>query len=211
MQSAYLCVIFHFKHEMAAKIATIFADVKGLQQRHHPQNIPHLVKKIKGFPLKVKSFRNTAYCREGFHLPPPLAPRWGYEFACTSERKTKLLHAIFEKSFWARVFLALTSVKKGMFHVVSRWIYECDLSKRTPCLLFIPFVHDAGVFAYRKERAIYLFNFSAWLTSQTFSSNLFYNLPCKLNCLKGILIWVYVRWNLWKTQLIRVAHSSRTS
>ena len=43
---------------MAAKIATIVGDVTGLQQRHHPQNISHLVK-IKGFPLKVKSFQNT--------------------------------------------------------------------------------------------------------------------------------------------------------
>ena len=44
---------------MAAKMATIVGDVIGLQQRYYPQNIPHLVKKIKGFPLKVKSFRNT--------------------------------------------------------------------------------------------------------------------------------------------------------
>ena len=29
-------------------------------QRHHPLNIPHLVKKIKGFPPKVKAFQNTA-------------------------------------------------------------------------------------------------------------------------------------------------------
>ena len=45
---------------MAAKMATIFGDVTGLQQRRHPKNIPDLVKKIKGFPLKVKSFQNTA-------------------------------------------------------------------------------------------------------------------------------------------------------
>ena len=36
MQRVYLCVIFHYKHEMAAKMATIFADVTGLQQRHQP-------------------------------------------------------------------------------------------------------------------------------------------------------------------------------
>jgi len=35
-------------------MATIVGDVLGLQQRHHPKNIPHLVKKVKGFPLKVK-------------------------------------------------------------------------------------------------------------------------------------------------------------
>ena len=45
---------------MAAKMATIVGDVTGLQQRYHQQNIPHLVKKIKGFPIKVKSFQNTA-------------------------------------------------------------------------------------------------------------------------------------------------------
>ena len=44
---------------MTAKMATMFGDVTDLQQRHHPQNIPHLVKTIKGFPLKAKSFRDT--------------------------------------------------------------------------------------------------------------------------------------------------------
>ena len=60
---------------MAAKMATVVGDVTGLQQRHHPSNIPHLVKKIKDFPLKVKSFQNTATyqkLREGFHPPPSL-------------------------------------------------------------------------------------------------------------------------------------------
>ena len=41
-------------------MAIIVGDVTGPQQRHHPYNISHLVKKIKGYPLKVKSFRNTA-------------------------------------------------------------------------------------------------------------------------------------------------------
>ena len=48
-------------------MATIFNDVTGLQQRHHRWTIPHLVEKIKGFPLKEKSFRNTATCQK----------RWG--------------------------------------------------------------------------------------------------------------------------------------
>ena len=39
---------------------TIVGDVKGLQQPRHPLNIPHLVKKIKRFPVKVKAFQNTA-------------------------------------------------------------------------------------------------------------------------------------------------------
>ena len=55
-------------------MATIVGDVTGLQPRHHPQNIPHLVKKIKGFPLKVKSFQNTATypkLRGGVPSTPP--------------------------------------------------------------------------------------------------------------------------------------------
>ena len=75
VQSAYLFVILHVKHKKItiyrefnwflilgkSKIPTIASDVTaGLQQRHHPQNVPPLVEKIKGFPLKAKSFRNTA-------------------------------------------------------------------------------------------------------------------------------------------------------
>ena len=45
---------------MVAKMAPIVDDVTGLQQRHYPKNIPQPVKKIKGFPPKVKSFRKTA-------------------------------------------------------------------------------------------------------------------------------------------------------
>ena len=51
-------------------MATIVGDVTGQQQRHHPLNIPHLVKTIKGFPVKVKLFENTATIKnsgEGFH------------------------------------------------------------------------------------------------------------------------------------------------
>ena len=58
-------------------MVTLIGDVTGLQQRHHPKNIPHLVKKIKGFPLKAKSFQNTATYQElwggvpSTPLPPP--------------------------------------------------------------------------------------------------------------------------------------------
>ena len=56
-------------------MATIVGDVLGLQQRHHPKNIPHLIKKIKGFPLKVISFRNSATCQKlQGGLPPPPPP-----------------------------------------------------------------------------------------------------------------------------------------
>ena len=57
-------------------MAATIGDVTGLQKQRHPQNIPHLVKKIKGFPLKVKSFQITATYEksgEGFHpRHPPL-------------------------------------------------------------------------------------------------------------------------------------------
>ena len=56
-------------------MTTIVGDVTSLQQRHHPKNIRHLVKKIKGFPLKVKSFQNTTTYQKlrggGVPSPPP--------------------------------------------------------------------------------------------------------------------------------------------
>ena len=50
------------------------------------------LRKIKGFPLKAKVFRNTATCqktlgRGSINAHPPLVLRWGYKFACTSEVK----------------------------------------------------------------------------------------------------------------------------
>ena len=53
----------------------MFGDVTDLQQRHHPYNIPHLVEKIKGFPLKAKSFRSIATYQKpngGSSINPPL-------------------------------------------------------------------------------------------------------------------------------------------
>ena len=55
-----------------------------------PRNIPHLVSNIKGFPLKAKSFLNTATYQKLWGGVPStsglsLVPRWGYEFACKSE------------------------------------------------------------------------------------------------------------------------------
>ena len=103
MQNAYLCVIFHVKNKKLPflEVLTWFLILGKIQDggqdgdycwwRHHPYNIPHLVKKIKSFPLKVKSFQNTATYQKrwgggSIHTPPPpaLVPRWGYEFACTS-------------------------------------------------------------------------------------------------------------------------------
>ena len=63
----YLFSLFFFtwflildKPNLAAKMATLFWDVTEIQQCHHPQNKPHRVEKIKGFPLKAKFFWNTA-------------------------------------------------------------------------------------------------------------------------------------------------------
>ena len=43
--------------------------------------MPHLVEKIKGFPLKAKSFRNNATHQKLWGGVPsiPLVPQWGYE------------------------------------------------------------------------------------------------------------------------------------
>ena len=75
---------------MAAKKAIIVGAVTGLQQRHHPQNTPHLVEKIKGFPLKAKSFRNTATNQKlqgGVpSTPPPLSLCHGGGMNCVYVR-----------------------------------------------------------------------------------------------------------------------------
>ena len=68
---------------MAEEIVNIVGDVTGLQQRHHPLNKPHLVEKIEGFRLNAKSFRNIIDLFGGAPSTP-LAPRWGYGFACTA-------------------------------------------------------------------------------------------------------------------------------
>ena len=58
---------------MTAKMATMFGDVTGLQQRHHFKKKPNFVEKIKGFPLRAKSFRNTSTYQKvrGRVLSPP--------------------------------------------------------------------------------------------------------------------------------------------
>ena len=90
IQSAYLCVNFHIKHKELPFVAVLtwFLLPGKIQDGDHcwwshrppesqpPLNISHLVKKIKGFPPKVKSFQNTATyqkLRGGVPstLPPP--------------------------------------------------------------------------------------------------------------------------------------------
>ena len=41
-------------------MAAIVGDVTCLLWRHHSYDIPYIVVKIKGFPLKAKPFRNSA-------------------------------------------------------------------------------------------------------------------------------------------------------
>ena len=62
MQSVYSCVIFHVKHKKLSFLAvlTLFPILGKIQDAGQDgDHIPHLVKKIKGFPLKVKSFQHT--------------------------------------------------------------------------------------------------------------------------------------------------------
>ena len=49
-------------------MATTFGDITDLQQPHHPQNIPRLVEKIKGLPLKANL--KNARGRGGPSTPP---------------------------------------------------------------------------------------------------------------------------------------------
>ena len=77
IQSAYLCVILHVKRKKLPFLAVLtwFLILDKIQDgdhvwwRHRPPAVPppikytavpHLVQQIKGFPLKAKSFRNTA-------------------------------------------------------------------------------------------------------------------------------------------------------
>ena len=90
-----------------SKIATIAGEVTaGLQQRHHPQNIPPLVEKIKGFPLKAKSFRNTATCQKLWGrvpstTPPPATPlhHGGGMDLCVRLRVTLAVNVILNSIF----------------------------------------------------------------------------------------------------------------
>ena len=76
MQSVHLCVVFHLKHKKTPFLAVLtWFQILGFNPRWRSLlvtsqapsppatshvNIPYLVEKIKGFPLNVKSFRNTA-------------------------------------------------------------------------------------------------------------------------------------------------------
>ena len=70
-------------------LTAILDDVTGPQQRRNPLYVRPLVEHIKGFLLHAKSLRNieTQQKRRGGvpSTPPPLVPRWGCDFACSSE------------------------------------------------------------------------------------------------------------------------------
>ena len=86
---------------MAAKMATMFGDVTDLQQRPPIKYTSSCWEKIKGFPLKEKSFRNTAMYQKfkgggGCSInPPPLyhgggmtlrvCPRVNASFHCSEK------------------------------------------------------------------------------------------------------------------------------
>ena len=55
---------------MAAKMTTIVVGVTGLQQRHHPKSIPHLVKTTKG--KIVSKYFNISKTLGGLPSTPPL-------------------------------------------------------------------------------------------------------------------------------------------
>ena len=92
VQSNPLCVILHVKRKkvLILPVFTWFLIIDKIQDGHQdgdhvwwrhrppaappPMNIAHLVEKVKGFPLKAKSFRNIATYQKpkggGIHRPP---------------------------------------------------------------------------------------------------------------------------------------------
>ena len=131
MQSAYLCVIFHVKHKKLLFLAVLtwFLILGKIQDgdhcwwRHRPPAAPppikytSFVKKIKGFPLKVRSFQNTAThqkLRGGIPSPPPVPcggmnllvrPR-GNSCQTKNYASLKLLEVIRVKVFAIYLFVA---------------------------------------------------------------------------------------------------------
>ena len=131
-------------------MATIVGEVTGLQQCNHPWNIPHLVKKIRGFPLKVKLFQNTATYPnswEGLHPPPPpptplylgggmnlrLHPRVNY---CGNERRKMPFYNLQEdgtsrpRSFVSIIVLTICFSSLHFFFTFCylSWATHCDFT-----------------------------------------------------------------------------------
>ena len=124
---------------MPTKMATIVGDVTGFPRRHHPQNIPHLVKKIKGFPLKVKSFQNTATYRKlrgevpSKPPPPPPPPRttvgvWICLFVRGLTRSLVQLLSIIRKRYRRRSFNIFTWLSFTFSKIHFRKATICDVN-----------------------------------------------------------------------------------
>ena len=106
LQSVSLCVIFHVKHKklpflavltwhfqflvkskMAAKMTTIAGDA-GLNCSTTHKIYLILLRRSKAFHQRQNRFKILQHIKnsgEGLHPSTPPVPRWGYEFACSSE------------------------------------------------------------------------------------------------------------------------------
>ena len=117
---------------MAAKMATIVVTSEASSSATTPLNIPHLVKKIKSFPLKVKSFQNTATYQKfrggaPSNPPPPLCTTVGV-WICVYVRglmlKSFLLTWVVSRNDgldecveWSRIpYLVMLSYVKRSYH-----------------------------------------------------------------------------------------------
>ena len=82
LQSVYLCVIFHVKHKelLFLPVLTWF-QILGKIQDGGQDGDPSTKGKIVSKYCNISKTPGTGY----IHPPPPLLPRWGYEFSCTSE------------------------------------------------------------------------------------------------------------------------------
>ena len=105
-------------------MATIFGDVTDVQQRHHPQNIPHLVEKMKSFLMKAKSFRKIATSKPPGGVPSTKSVRCSQLFVSVVPTEIHAIatgteiHAIFtnkqatcKRKIYFRVALKRTVVK----------------------------------------------------------------------------------------------------
>ena len=135
-QSTYLCVIymsrtrkkfilspflldFYFlvKSKMGAKMTTMFGDVTGLQQRHHPWVYIILSRRSKAFHWKQNRFEILQHIKNlmdsrGSINPPPLNHGGSMTFSCTS-KGIKSDQRVRETSRWKSVSKAWVYAAKS--------------------------------------------------------------------------------------------------
>ena len=122
---------------MAAKMATTVVTSEASSRATTPLNIPHLVKKIKSFPLKVKSFQNTATYqkfRGGAPSNPPPPPP-----LCTTV------------GVWICVYVRGLMLKSFLLTwVVSRndGLDKCEEWSRIPYLVMLSYVKRSCHFRF---------------------------------------------------------------